>query len=195
MDIKRAAKAPPADSKKASKVTAKVMHATANNKRAASEPAEPPFSKRLGDIFMTENKLEEMSQKIERLDEWRKHILNCREFLTLPDSQRVLRVASSMGWRRDRYLAEAAGIKAEISLRPPFIQSVMRPLLEKACFPAEDEVYAYTDHETAPPRDQNALNNDCDSIITEVTVVKKETVDGRATLSSEKVGCDDAERV
>jgi hypothetical protein len=73
------------------------------NKRAASEPAEPPFSKRLGDIFITENNLEEMSQKIERLDKWRKHILNCREFLTLPDSQRVLRVASSMGWRCDRY--------------------------------------------------------------------------------------------
>jgi hypothetical protein len=65
MDIKRAAKAPPADSKKASKVTAKVMPATVNNKRAASEPAEPLFSKRLSDIFMTANKLEEMSQKIE----------------------------------------------------------------------------------------------------------------------------------
>jgi hypothetical protein len=45
-----------------------------------------------------------------------------------------------MGWRRDRYLAEAAGIKAEIFLRPPFIQSVMRPLLERACFPEEETI-------------------------------------------------------
>jgi hypothetical protein len=41
----------------------------------------------------------------------------------------------------------------------------MRPLLEKACFPAEDEVYAYTNNQTAPQSaNQNALNNDCDSM-------------------------------